>query len=90
MHETIRQAQLNEATRKLLNKLDMTSMPRNMGCLEWDIRSGVISWDQVWAGICGFPKGVFKGNAGDWEKIIHHEDLWIVLDNLNEHFAGGI
>lgn len=88
MLELKRPNKTNEAIAYLLSKFDFTMMNKSMGYLEWDIRSGMIYWDPAWATLFGISSGVYCGNAGDWEDLIHPDDLPEVIDTLNEHLCG--
>ncbi len=69
---------------------DLGPMPfsQDLGFLDWDVRSGNITFDHTWAGLFGLPHSVSCGNAGDWEKSVHAQDLPEVLERLNAHLAG--
>jgi len=58
------------------------------GYLDWDVRTGQISWDPAWADLFGWPHGIGSGNAGLWEDAIHPHDLGEVMEKLNEHLRG--
>ncbi len=72
----------------LLTKLDLANPAQDLGHLEWNVRSGHTTWDQTWSELFQLSAEVFAGNAGMWEKLIHANDLPIVIETLNEHLAG--
>ncbi len=72
----------------ILNRLNLKDLAHDFAFLDWDVRTGKTSWDQNWSKLFNLPHGVFRGNAGDWEKAIHCLDLAEVLEILNDHLNG--
>ncbi|MBU8871174.1 MAG: PAS domain-containing protein [Gemmatimonadales bacterium] len=72
----------------LLARLNLINLTQGMGFLDWDVRTGNTTWDKNWSWLFGLPRGVFHGNAGDWEKTIHCHDLPEVMEILNDHLTG--
>jgi PAS domain S-box-containing protein len=74
-------------------QLDDVLEGANIGTLEWNIQTGKIKFNKIWAKNLGYTTTEIKvaqilmGKNG-WKSITHPEDIAYAEDMLNRHFSG--
>ncbi len=58
------------------------------GVWEWNIQTGVCSFNERGFNKLGYDRGDIKEHVSSWEKIVHPDDLPEVMDTLNNHLSG--
>ncbi len=56
--------------------------------MDWEVTSGIATWDQTWSELFKLPPGKQSGTAGIWEQAIHPDDFPEVMEELNNHLSG--
>ena len=60
----------------------------NIGAWSWDLRTGTITGNSIYASILGLPENEVKISAKEFQKnFIHPEDLPLVLQELEDYFT---
>src|SRR5262245_21797814 len=57
-----------------LDRLKLALSSAKMGTCDWDLRTGVIWWDERMHALFGMAPGAFKGSYDDFLGLIHEED----------------
>ncbi len=81
----------NQVQKDLVSALTVLGIETDVtgqGVLDWDVRTGKVTWDAKWSVLFASSACAGSGNAGVWEKAIHPADLCDVLEKLNEHLSG--
>ena len=60
-----------------------------MGCFEWNIRTGEIWWSDNLEAIHGLPPGTFRGTFESFRSLIHPDDRERVLEAIRHSVEDG-
>ncbi len=83
------EAELEESRLKLEDVL----IGANVGSLEWNIQTGKIRFNEVWAKNLGYTSnliriGVTLFGKNGWKKLTHPDDISYAEEMLERHFSG--
>ena len=70
-------------------KLDLALGNGNIGIWEWDLKTGVVTWDKRMERIFGLEPGTFEGNHPGFENYVHEEDLPYIEMKINKALSEG-
>lgn len=76
--------QTKDALEQSRKKLNITLKNAKIGTWEWDIISGIISFDKRTEEIFGIEPGSFKGTLSAFENLVHEDDLTYVKQSLSK------
>lgn len=81
----------NTRLKKELYRLSMVVEGTNAGYWDWDISTGNVAINSVWAGIIGYtPEEIAPVTIATWESFCHPEDLCAANSVLDRHLRGEI
>jgi len=58
------------------------------GLWDWNIYTGDVYFSSRWKKMLGYDENDIEPNVSSWEKLIHPEDMGMVMRVLNYHLAG--
>jgi diguanylate cyclase (GGDEF)-like protein/PAS domain S-box-containing protein len=58
------------------------------GVWDWNIEEDSVYYSERWKDMIGYKYEDISNNIEEWENRIHHDDLFLVLKELNDHFIG--
>jgi len=70
-------------------KLDLALANGNIGIWEWDLKTGVVIWDERMERMFGLEPGTFEGNHSGFENYVHEEDLPYIEMTINKALSEG-
>ncbi len=69
-------------------RLDLTINAVGLGTWDWDIPSGLVTFNDHWLRMLGYDHGDLSGDVGTWESLLHSEDCGRVTQALARHLTG--
>lgn len=69
-------------------RLDLVVKGAELGTWDWHIPSGQVVFNERWAEMLGYDLAEIEPHVGDWEKLVHPEDLVDVMKVLQAHLTG--
>lgn len=93
LYNTTEQKKAEEALNETRIQLEDVLEGANIGTLEWNVQTGKIKFNDIWAKNLGYSKFEIKlgltifGRDG-WKKITHAEDIPYADAMLQRHFSG--
>lgn len=60
----------------------------DQGLWDWDIESGLITFDENWVQIMGYPPGEMEFDYGRWERRIHTDSRPVYAEALSDYLEG--
>ena len=58
------------------------------GVWDWDIEKDSIYYSDRWKELIGYNNDEFEDSIDAWESLIHKDDIFVVADELHDHFIG--
>jgi PAS domain S-box-containing protein len=77
-----------EKLRASEERLRLAADGANIGIWDLNLITGEQVTTEKWAGMLGYTSEEIAGDADDWKKLIHPDDLPLVNRSAWEHFAG--
>lgn len=62
----------------------------DLGTWDWDARTGVVTYNERWAGMLGYRLDEIEPDSASWQRRIHPDDLTEVLELWNTHLDNSI
>ncbi len=93
LYNTTEQKKAEAALNETRIKLEEVLEGANIGTLEWNVQTGKIKFNDIWAKNLGYSSfeiklgQIFLGKNG-WKTITHPEDIPYAEDMLKRHFSG--
>ena len=81
--------QNEEQLRDSEQRLRLAQQAARLGTFEWNIKSGMISWNSELEALYGLPPGGFEGTQSAFERLIHADDRARVKDLLQQAMKTG-
>ena len=75
---------VEETIRKSEERFRLAMEATNDGVWDWDIKKDKVFRSQAFFSMIGYGKEEFSGRFGEWQNLVHPEDLKAVLQSLNE------
>ncbi|MGZ8216476.1 ATP-binding protein [Methylomagnum sp.] len=76
------------ALRESETHLAITLESADLGSWHWSIHNGVMRFNRRWAEMLGYQPEDIAPCVSSWKKLIHPDDLPLVMDALGDHLAG--
>ncbi len=79
-----------EVTQKLraeeqAERVALTVRAGGLGTWDWDCVSGEVVFNDIWATMLGYQPGEIEGHVRSWERLVHPDDMPIVMRVLTDH-----
>ena len=74
--------------RKMKERLDLAVEAAAIGVWDWDVETGRVHVNENWNGLVGREEPVGETTFGDWESLVHPDDLPDAHEAIEEHFEG--
>jgi len=85
---TTQRARAKAALIKSEERLELALQGADLGLWDWHIPLGKRLVSARWAGMLGYTLAEVSPEAATWEQLIHPDDLFSVLEQLNRHLVG--
>lgn len=69
-------------------RLNLAIAASNLGLWDWNISTGKMYFNSYWKQMLGYEDREIEPNYAAWEKLLHPEDLPIILEILSDHLKG--
>ncbi len=76
------------STRQQMDRLDLTIMGAGLGTWDWNIATGSVVFNDIWAHMLGYELHEVAPNVSSWERIVDPAAAGDVMSLLNDHLAG--
>ena len=77
-----------EVLRENEDRLELVLRGARLGAWDWNIQTGHIVFNALWAQMRGYEPEEIEPNIGAWEKMVHPQDMPYVTEALNAHLDG--
>ena len=67
-------------------KLSLALSGANLGCWDWNIKTGELRLDNVWEEMIGYKPGELSGNVTTWQSLLHPADRHTTMLKVEKHF----
>jgi PAS domain S-box-containing protein len=67
-----------------IERLDLALSAGGMGAFDWLVRENRLIWSRELEALYGLEPGSFSGDFADWERMVHPDDLPMVLRRARE------
>lgn len=81
--------------RQVINKLENSELRlrlaisgANEGLWDWNNETGQVYFSDIWLSMLGYEPGDLEPHVSSWEKLVHPEDMPMVIEALNRHLNG--
>ncbi len=64
-------------------RLELALAAGQIGCFDWDVRTGVLRWDERLCGIVGIDPSAFRRHADEFYAAVVDEDRARVRDDVD-------
>lgn len=75
-------------TRQQMDRLDLTIIGAGLGTWDWNIATGSVVFNDIWAHMLGYELSELAPNVSSWERIVDPTAAADVMAHLNDHLAG--
>ncbi len=75
-------------TRQQMDRLDLTIMGAGLGTWDWNIATGHVVFNDIWAHMLGYELSELAPNVSSWERIVDPAAASEVMALLNDHMLG--
>ncbi len=79
---------IEEKLRTSQERLDLALEGGGLGLWDWNITTGEVFFDNRWISMLGYTREDIHPRFVHWIQLIHHDDIAITKDNLNQHIRG--
>jgi PAS domain S-box-containing protein len=80
-----RQRQTEEALRESEERIQLALSGADLGLWDWDIPTGLATYNARWAEMLGYRLDEIEHTIRFWQRIIHPEDRYRVLERFQAH-----
>lgn len=70
------------------HRLDLVLSGAGLGTWDWNIATGEVEFNARWAEMLGFEHGEIEPHVRSWERLVHPNDLPMVMRVLGDHLEG--
>ncbi len=77
-----------EAEQEQRRLLDLAVRGAYLGMVEWDIVSGVMTFNDIWYQMLGYASAEFEARRDVWEAMLHPDDRVMALRVLSDYLDG--
>lgn len=77
-----------EALREREERLKMVVWGGDLGTWDWNVATGTVVFNERWAGMLGFSLNEIESHVDMWRKLVHPDDMAMVLESLTAHLEG--
>ncbi len=89
LSKEIRQRELlEEALAESKERWELAVAGTNDGIWDWDVRTGSVFFSTRWKEMLGYDDADIKGNVEEWSKLLHPEDIDLVMETVQRHLRG--
>jgi two-component system, cell cycle sensor histidine kinase and response regulator CckA len=81
--------QARKALRDSRQRLELALQGADLGLWDWNVKTSEVFYNDRWAEMIGVPVTEQDGSIESWRKMIHPEDVPLVLNDFNSHLKGG-
>lgn len=78
---------LEQELKENKERLDLAIHGSGLGLWDWNIESGEVVINDRWAEMLGYTAAEIEPNVDAWKKMIHPDDISMVMDVLDTHLA---
>jgi hypothetical protein len=78
----------HNAVRRSRERMELALRGADLGTWDWDIRTGVVAFNERWAGMLGYTVDEIAPDLSTWTELVHPEDMPGVMSALDGHLAG--
>lgn len=68
--------------------LELALIGADIGTWDWDLRAGVVSYNDRWAAMLGYAPEEIDPQASAWESLVHPDDVPLVRAAMQAHLEG--
>ncbi|MFZ5864150.1 MAG: PAS domain-containing protein [Nitrospirota bacterium] len=76
------------ALRENERRVDLALQGADLGTWDWNVRTGVVTFNQRWAAMLGYAPEDIEPHLRAWEALVHPEDMPRVQVSLRAHLDG--
>jgi len=69
-------------------RLELALKGANQGLWDWNIKTGYVYFNERWETMLGFDPGEVEPNVSSWEKLVHPDEMPIIMSTLQKHLDG--
>ncbi|MEC4892266.1 MAG: PAS domain-containing protein [Oscillatoria sp. PMC 1051.18] len=80
--------QAQKALKISTERLQLALEAANDGLWDWNLVTGELYLSDRWKQILGYNQSEIVNSMDSWQKLLHSEDLQVVLNLLEDHLAG--
>ena len=84
--EIAERKKMGEALWESQKRLDLAVSGTNLGLWDWNVKTGESIYNQQWAEMLGYTLEEIEPNVGEWERLVHPDDMPQTKETLNLHF----
>ena len=84
--EIAERRKMEEALWESQKRLDLAVSGTNLGLWDWNVKTGESIYNQQWAEMLGYTLEEIEPNVGEWERLVHPDDMPQTKETLNLHF----
>jgi len=88
-HDVTERRQAEEELTRSAEQLELALKGANEGIWDWNIKTGYVSYSDLWVEMIGYKPGELKPDVSTWEQLIHPDDKNKTMEALNKHFEDG-
>lgn len=80
--------QAERALRESQERLDMVVKGAELGTWDWHLPSDQAVFNERWAEMLGYSLAEIEPRVGEWQKLVHPDDLPAVMKAMQAHLTG--
>ncbi|WP_449244144.1 PAS domain-containing hybrid sensor histidine kinase/response regulator [Desulfobacca acetoxidans] len=88
MEDITARKQAEAALQVARESLELALEGADLGTWDWNCQTGVVTFNERWAEMLGYRLEEIEPQVKSWEKLVHPEDLPVVMEVLNAHLEG--
>ena len=77
-----------QAYKNWTQRYELAIFGADLGTWDWHIPSGAVVFNQRWAEMLGYAIDDIEPRVSSWEKLVHPNDLKLVMEILERHLIG--
>ncbi len=70
------------------NRTELALKSSDAGLWDWNIQTGAVIFNERWAEMLGYTLEEVEPHVSFWEKIVHPDDMPMVMEVLTKHLEG--
>jgi two-component system, cell cycle sensor histidine kinase and response regulator CckA len=80
--------QVEDELRVAHERLDLALDGADLGIWDWNLATGVVTYDDRWAGMLGYTRDELEPTVRTWEQFVHPDDVSLAREVVATHFQG--